>query len=106
MGLMIALRRRSPLTFRLLIAVVAAAASLSCAKRYSADEGDWVGPRARDFQTDHDACKERMDAAPFRFRGDPRLIFLDCMERRGWYLKGRSGRWPPAPSATRLRAIC
>ncbi len=30
-----------------------------------------------------------MDAAPFRFRGDPRLLFLDCMEERGWFLKGR-----------------
>lgn len=78
------------MTLRLAIALAAAAATLSCAKRYSADESDWVGPRARDFQSDHGACRERMDAVPFRFGGDPRLIFLDCMESRGWYLKGRS----------------
>ncbi len=83
------------MTFRLLIALAATAAALACAKRYSADERDWVGPRARDFQTDRDACGERMEAAPWRFRGDRRLIFLDCMERRGWYLKGRSGKGPP-----------
>ncbi len=78
------------MTLRLAVVLAAAAAALSCAKRYSADESDWVGPRARDFQSDHGACRERMATQPFRFGGDPRLIFLDCMERRGWTLKGRS----------------
>ncbi len=62
----------------------------SCAHRYSEDRDDWVGPRRGDFDADFAACRERMDAEPFRYRGDVRLIFLDCMEKRGWYLKGRS----------------
>ncbi len=31
-----------------------------------------------------------MKDAPFRYGGDSRLLFLDCMEKRGWTLKGRS----------------
>ena len=34
-------------------------------------------------------CK-RMDEAPFRYRGDPRLLLLDCMKKHGWHLKGSS----------------
>jgi hypothetical protein len=49
-----------------------------------------VGPRYGDFEQDLADCKERMEDAPFRYGGDPRLLFLDCMEKRGWYLKDRS----------------
>lgn len=75
--------------------VAAAATALlgigpACAHRYSEDRSDWVGPRDGDFGRDLAACRQRMEAAPFRYRGDPRLLFLDCMEQRGWHLKGRS----------------
>ena len=63
---------------------------MGCAHLYSEDREDWVGPRHGDFDADFSVCKERMDSKPFRFGGDPRLVFLDCMEKRGWYLKGRS----------------
>ena len=62
----------------------------ACAHRYSRNREDWVGPRRANFWTDRDACQARMDAQPFRFGGDPRLVFLACMEERGWYLKDRS----------------
>jgi hypothetical protein len=65
-------------------------AGVACAHRYSEDRADWVGPRNGDFEADLAACRKRMDEAPFRYGGDPRLIFLDCMEKRGWYLQGRS----------------
>ncbi len=71
-------------------ALALAIASMGCAHRYSEDPKDWVGPANRDFEPDFSECRQRMDEVPFRFRGDPRLIFLDCMEKRGWYLKGRS----------------
>jgi hypothetical protein len=61
-----------------------------CAHRYSEDRDDWVGPRDADFDADFGACRERMDEARFRYGGDPRLLFLDCMEKRDWHLKGRS----------------
>jgi len=61
-----------------------------CAHRYSEEPGDWVGPRDGNFESDFSACRKRMDAAPFRYRGDARLLLLDCMNDRGWYLKGRS----------------
>ena len=82
------------MTLRVAISLAAAVLALGCAKRYSADERDWVGPRKRDLRSDHDECIERIEGLPFRFGGDPRLIFLDCMERRGWYLKGRSAHPP------------
>jgi hypothetical protein len=63
---------------------------VSCAHRYSEDRADWVGPRGADFDADLDACQVKMRDEPFRFRGDPRLIFLDCMGKRGWHLKGSS----------------
>ena len=62
----------------------------SCAHRYSEDPNDWVGPRGSDFESAFVVCRERMDDAPFRFRGDPRLLLLDCMDQRGWRLKDRS----------------
>jgi hypothetical protein len=65
-------------------------ATAACAHRYSEDREDWVGPRNGDFEADFEECRARMDAAPFRYGGDSRLIFLDCMEKRRWYLKGRS----------------
>jgi len=65
-------------------------ATAACAHRYSEDRKDWVGPRNADFEADLRACRARMDEEPFRYGGDPRLIFLDCMEKRGWHLKGRS----------------
>jgi hypothetical protein len=61
-----------------------------CAHRYSEDPSDWVGPRNGDFEANFAVCKQRMEDAPFRFRGDPRLLLLDCMKQRGWHLKGRS----------------
>jgi hypothetical protein len=73
---------------------VAMLLATACAHRYSENREDWVGPRERDFEADFAICRARMDEAPFRYGGDPRLIFLDCMEKRGWYLKGRS--WLPA----------
>jgi hypothetical protein len=72
-----------------LLALVALTAA-ACAHRYSEDRDDWVGPRSADFEGDLSACRARMDEQPFRFGGDPRLIFLDCMEERGWHLKGAS----------------
>ena len=74
---------------RALLALVLLAAA-ACAHRYSEDRDDWVGPRSADFEADLAACRARMDEQPFRFGGDPRLIFLDCMEKHGWHLKGRS----------------
>jgi hypothetical protein len=68
------------------VALVAAA----CAHRYSEDRADWVGPRRGDFEGDFEICRARMDDAPFRYGGDPRLIFLACMKERGWILKGHS----------------
>lgn len=65
-------------------------AATACAHRYSEDRDDWVGPRNADFEADLAECRARMDEVPFRYGGDPRLIFLDCMQERGWYLKGRS----------------
>jgi len=65
-------------------------AAAACAHRYSEDRNDWVGPRNANFEADLAACRARMDEQPFRFGGDPRLIFLDCMEKHGWHLKGRS----------------
>jgi hypothetical protein len=62
----------------------------ACTHRYSENREDWVGPHDGDFERDLAACRRRMDAAPFRYGGDRRLIFLDCMERRDWHLKGRS----------------
>ena len=62
----------------------------ACAHRYSEDRNDWVGPRNGDFERDFAECRKRMDEAPFRYGGDPRLLFLDCMEKRRWHLKGRS----------------
>ena len=64
--------------------------AITCAYRYSGDRDDWVGPRDGHFEEDFTACRARMDEVPFRYGGDVRLIFLDCMEKRGWYLKGRS----------------
>jgi hypothetical protein len=74
------------------VAAVCAAALMTaaCAHRYSEDRNDWVGPRKADFDEDFAVCKKRMEDAPFRFRGDTRLLFLDCMEKRDWHLKGRS----------------
>ena len=63
---------------------------LGCAHRYSEEAADWVGPRNGDFESDFSACRERMDAAPFRYGGDARLLLLDCMNDRGWHLKQRS----------------
>ena len=59
-----------------------------CAHRYSEDPDDWVGPRNGDFEADFSVCRKRMDEAPFRYRGDPRLLLLDCMKKHGWHLKG------------------
>jgi len=78
------------------VAALATVLAAGCAHRYSERREDWVGPHDRDFESDLAACRERMDAAPFRYGGDVRLIFLDCMEKRGWYLKGRSQRSVPA----------
>lgn len=75
---------------RRVVLLVAAAAGLACAHRYSERREDWVGPRNGSFESDLAACRARMDEQPFRFGGDPRLVFLDCMEKRGWHLKGRS----------------
>lgn len=61
-----------------------------CAHRYSEERSDWVGPRDGDFEAGLAACRQRMDDEPFRFGGDARLLFLDCMQQRGWILKGRS----------------
>ena len=72
-----------------IVAVVLALAG-ACAHRYSDDRADWVGPRHGDFEGDFAACRQGMDDAPFRYRGDPRLLFLACMEERRWHLKGRS----------------
>lgn len=72
------------------VLVLALLTATACAHRYSENRDDWVGPRNGDFDTDLKACRARMDAEPFRYGGDPRLIFLDCMEKRGWHLKGRS----------------
>jgi hypothetical protein len=65
-------------------------AGASCTHRYSEDRDDWVGPRHGPFEEDLAACRRRMKEAPFRYGGDTRLIFLDCMDKRGWTLKGRS----------------
>ena len=62
----------------------------SCAHRYSEDPADWVGPRDGDFESDFAVCRQRMNDAPFRYAGDPRLLLLDCMHERGWHLKDRS----------------
>ena len=70
--------------------VLCGLALAACAHRYSEDPDDWVGPHDREFQTDFEECRAVMDEVPFRFRGDPRLIFLDCMEKRGWHLEERS----------------
>ena len=77
---------------RLLVAIACALmlAACNCAHRYSEDPKDWVGPRDGDFEADFTVCRKRMDDAPFRFRGDPRLLFLDCMKKHGWHLKGSS----------------
>jgi hypothetical protein len=72
------------------IAIALLSLGLACAHRYSEDRRDWVGPRYGDFEQDLADCKERMEDTPFRYGGDPRLLFLDCMEKRGWYLKDRS----------------
>jgi len=72
-----------------LLSIVLLAAS-ACAHRYSENRNDWVGPRNASFEADLGACRARMDEEPFRFGGDPRLVFLDCMEKRGWHLKNRS----------------
>jgi hypothetical protein len=72
----------------LLLAVLVFLAA--CAHRYSEDRADWVGPRNGDFEGDFEICRQRMDDAPFRYGGDPRLIFLACMKERGWVLKHRS----------------
>ena len=72
------------------VMLVVAVAALGCAHRYSEDREDWIGPRDGDFEADFGECRERMDEVPFRAGGDPRILFLDCMENRGWYLKGRS----------------
>lgn len=69
---------------------VTLALAAACAHRYSDDRADWVGPRHADFDADFAACRQVMDDAPFRFRGDPRLLFLACMEERDWFLKDRS----------------
>ena len=65
-------------------------ATAACAHRYSEDRKDWVGPRNAVFEADLGACRARMDEEPFRYGVDPMLIFLYCMEKRGWHLKGRS----------------
>ena len=72
------------------MAAIAIALALGCAHRYSENREDWVGPRGGNFEGDLAACKQRMEDAPFRYGGDSRLIFLDCMEKRAWTLKGRS----------------
>ena len=61
-----------------------------CAHRYSEDRRDWVGPQTGDFDSDFEACHKRMVDEPFRWGGDSRLLFLDCMRKRGWHLKGAS----------------
>lgn len=87
------MRRRSRLRPSRAVGLACALAlgfAISCVHRYSEDREDWVGPRKSDFEADLEACQRRMRDAPFRYGGDSRLIFLDCMERRGWHLKGRS----------------
>ena len=76
--------------FRSVGAIALLSLGTACAHRYSEDRRDWVGPRYGDFERDLADCKERMEDAPFRYGGDPRLLFLDCMEKRGWHLKDRS----------------
>lgn len=73
-----------------LVLALAMLAATACAHRYSEDRNDWVGPRSADFEADLSTCRARMDELPFRYGGDPRLVFLDCMKQRGWHLKGRS----------------
>jgi hypothetical protein len=80
----------TPGTAGRLAAWTAALSLLACAHRYSEDRADWVGPRRGGFEADFAVCREKMDALPFRFGGDPRLVFLDCMHERGWTLKGAS----------------
>ena len=75
---------------RAAVAAVALLVLAGCAHRYSEDRADWVGAREGDFEADLAACREMMDAEPFRFGGDPRLVFLACMQDRGWILKGAS----------------
>ena len=61
----------------------------ACTHRYSEDPGDWVGPHHRGtFESDFRACRQRMDDKGFAYRADRRLILLDCMKKRNWYLKG------------------
>ena len=62
----------------------------ACAHRHSEERQGWVGPRYGDFEQDLADCTDRMEGAPFRHGGEPRLLFLDRMEKRGWYLKDRS----------------
>jgi hypothetical protein len=76
--------------FRSAGAIALLSLGIACAHRYSEDRRDWVGPRYGEFEQDLADCKERMEDAPFSYGGDPRLLFLDCMENRGWYLKDRS----------------
>jgi hypothetical protein len=64
--------------------------TIACAHRYGEDPDDWVGPRNGDFEADFSVCRKRMDEAPFRYRGDPRLLLLGCMKKHGWHLKGNN----------------
>lgn len=77
-------------TLRQLCLVFSALFLASCAHRYSEDRADWIGPRDGDFSRDLAECRKRMDDEPFRHGGDARLLFLDCMKKRGWHLKDRS----------------
>lgn len=72
------------------MAVTLVSLGVACAHRYSEDRQDWVGSRQGDFEEDLADCRKRMEDAPFRYGGDLRLLFLDCMEKRGWVLKDRS----------------
>ena len=61
----------------------------ACAHRYSEDPDDWLGPhREGRFESDLADCRERMRKQPFAYGADARLVFLDCMDRRGWTLIG------------------
>ena len=72
-----------------ILILLACALTSACAHRYSEDPKDWAGPHHEGtFEADFAACRQRMDDKGFAYRGDRRLIFLDCMKKRDWYLKG------------------